>query len=180
MYQLDPGNLGALLRTAFFFGVDAVAISTRNCAPFSPVTLKASAGASESLKILSVSQPEQFVDESQRKGWRFHAAVAPSENTKVNKRRPYYSTSSMKCPAIESPTVLMLGGEGEGLRSNLRKKADCLVGVEGHNIGKGGVDSLNVSVAAGILCEAFLIKPLYPYVYQNCRVSLSVEDQKLF
>ena len=169
-----------MLRTAFFFGVDAVAISTRNCAPFSPVALKASAGASESLKILSVSQPEQFVDESQRNGWRFHAAVAPSENTKVNKKRQYYLTSSMKCPAIQGPTVLMLGGEGEGLRSNLRKRANCLAGVEGHNAGKGGVDSLNVSVAAGILCEAFLRKPLDPHLYQNSLGSGSKEDHRLF
>ena len=169
-----------MLRTAFFFGVDAVAISTRNCAPFSPVTLKASAGASESLKILSVGQPEQFVDESQRNGWRFHAAIAPSENTKVNKRRPYYSTSSMKCPAMQGPTVLMLGGEGEGLRSNLRKRADCVAGVEGHSIGKGGVDSLNVSVAAGILCEAYLRKPLYPDLQQKSLGSGFEEDPKLF
>ncbi|KAL8794573.1 MAG: hypothetical protein Q9195_002908 [Heterodermia aff. obscurata] len=177
---LDPGNLGALLRTAFFFGVDAVAISTRNCAPFSPVTLKASAGASESLKILSISQPEQFVDESQKNGWRFHAAIAPGGNTKVDKRRPYYSTSSMECPALQDPTVLMLGGEGEGLRANLRKRADFLAGVEGHNIGEGGVDSLNVSVAAGILCEAFLRKPLYPNLYQNSLGSGSEENNKLF
>lgn len=56
------------------------------------------------------------------------------------------------------PTVLMLGGEGEGLRPNLRKRADYVVGVEGQRLGKGGVDSLNVSVAAGVLCEAFLRK----------------------
>ena len=54
----------------------------------------------------------------------------------------------------------MLGGEGEGLRPNLRKRADFVVGIEGHRLGKGGVDSLNVSVAAGVLCEAFLRKPL--------------------
>lgn len=49
----------------------------------------------------------------------------------------------------------MLGGEGEGLRWNLQKKADYLVRIEGQRLGQGGVDSLNVSVAAGILCEAF-------------------------
>ena len=54
----------------------------------------------------------------------------------------------------------MLGGEGEGLRPNLRKRADFVVGVEGQRLGKGGVDSLNVSVAAGVLCDAFLRKPL--------------------
>lgn len=54
----------------------------------------------------------------------------------------------------------MLGGEGEGLRPNLRKRADFVVGIEGQRLGTGGVDSLNVSVAAGVLCEAFLRKPL--------------------
>ena len=54
----------------------------------------------------------------------------------------------------------MLGGEGEGLRPNLQKRADCVVGIEGQRLGKGGVDSLNVSVAAGILCEAFMREPL--------------------
>ena len=50
----------------------------------------------------------------------------------------------------------MLGGEGEGLRWNLRKKANHRVGIEGVPGRKEIVDSLNVTVAAGILCEAFL------------------------
>lgn len=50
----------------------------------------------------------------------------------------------------------MLGGEGEGLRWNLQKKADHEIGIDGTRAGMRGVDSLNVSVAAGLLCEAFL------------------------
>ena len=53
----------------------------------------------------------------------------------------------------------MLGGEGEGLRRILQKKADQSIGIEGARAGLGGVDSLNVSVASAILCEAFLRKP---------------------
>ncbi len=53
----------------------------------------------------------------------------------------------------------MLGGEGEGLRWLLQKKADFTVAIEGKRAGQGGVDSLNVSVAAGTLCEAFLRTP---------------------
>lgn len=53
----------------------------------------------------------------------------------------------------------MLGGEGEGLRWNLQKKADYTVSIDGRRKGQGGVDSLNVSVAAGLLCEAFLQEP---------------------
>lgn len=50
----------------------------------------------------------------------------------------------------------MLGAEGEGLRPNLRKKANFDVGIEGHRLRHSGLDSLNVSVAAGVLCQAFL------------------------
>ncbi len=49
-----------------------------------------------------------------------------------------------------------MGGEGEGLRFNLRKKGGFVFGVVGVRAGMGGVYSFNVSVAAGMLCEAFL------------------------
>lgn len=61
----------------------------------------------------------------------------------------------------------MLGGEGEGLRWTLQKSADYLVGVEGNRAGKGGVDSLNVSVAAGLLCNAFMKKPAQQHSARN-------------
>ena len=57
----------------------------------------------------------------------------------------------------------MLGAEGEGLRLKLRGKADVNVSIGGSwrqdEDGTGGVDSLNVSVAAGLLCDAFLRAP---------------------
>lgn len=54
----------------------------------------------------------------------------------------------------------MLGSEGEGLRRALLKKSDITVSIEGRRGALNGVDSLNVSVAAGLLCEAFLRPPL--------------------
>lgn len=68
----------------------------------------------------------------------------------------YISMRDLGCPLRKQPCVLMLGGEGEGLRWNLRKDADHEVGIEGKPGRKGGLDSLNVSVAGGLLCEAFL------------------------
>ena len=53
----------------------------------------------------------------------------------------------------------MLGGEGDGLNPVLQKKADFNIGIGGQRRGEGGVDSLNVSVASGLLCEAFLRMP---------------------
>ena len=161
---LDPGNLGAIMRTAHFLGIDAVAVSNRNSAPFTPVTLKASAGASECLPLVSIAQPAAFIDECQRNGWKFYAAVAPGGTSTwsanaPSARAPYCSTATLGAPTREHPCVLILGGEGEGLRWTIQKKADFVVGIEGQRAGEGGVDSLNVSVAAGLLCEAFMRRP---------------------
>lgn len=153
---LDPGNLGGILRTAYFFGIDAVAIAKGNNAPIGPVAQKASSGAIENLQMLSISDPGRFVERSQENGWRFYAAVAPSNRVK---RQHYLSSRALAMPAKDGPCCLMIGGEGEGLRSFLQAKADSLVGIEGDRLGRGGVDSLNVSVAAGILCDAFSQSP---------------------
>ena len=152
--------MGAILRSAHFLGVDGIIICNRNSAPMSPVTLKAAAGAAESLPIFSVDQPISFIDKSQEYGWKFYAAVSPSssDSEKVP-GRPFYLTSTMDDPPQRHPCVLILGSEGEGLRWNIQKKADYLVGIESQRSGSGDLDSLNVSVAAALLCHAFLKGP---------------------
>ena len=110
---------------------------------------------------MSIAHPRAFIDESQKNGWKFYAALAPSDPTSFDDRRvTHFTTSSLACPVRDHPCVLMLGGEGVGLRWDLQRKADFILGVEGHRIGQGGVDSLNVSVATGLLCEAFLRRPV--------------------
>jgi 21S rRNA (GM2251-2'-O)-methyltransferase len=151
---VDPGNLGGILRTAAFLGVTAIAISARNSASFTPVVLKASAGASEDVTLFMVNQPAGFIVDSKNAGWKVFAAVAPAK--KHDPAMPAsISTEQLDDPLSEDPCILMLGSEGEGLRWNLRTKADVNLYIEGsrqsHN-----VDSLNVSVAAGILCSSFL------------------------
>lgn len=106
------------------------------------------------------------MDSTSRNGWKFYAAVAPPASINSSSTHPptssrtsnakYISTDKLRYPLAKQPCVLMIGGEGEGLRWNLRKKADEEIGVEGKSDRKESVDSLNVSVAAGVLCEAFL------------------------
>ena len=155
---LDPGNLGAILRTAFFLGVDTVAISNRSSAPVSPVAIKASAGACESLQLVSVSQPGNFIDKCKSNGWKIYAAAAPRPGKRTGIGN-YLSTSNLGSPVRNHPCLLILGSEGEGLHWNIQRKADFDVGIDGLRTGQGMVDSLNVSVAAGLLCEAFLRRP---------------------
>jgi len=154
---VDPGNLGGIIRTASFLGVSAVAIATRNSAPFSPIVLKASSGASENMVLFSVNKPAVFIQDSKLAGWKTFAAVAPSATMHSHGSVNSMSTDDLLDPLWDDPCILMLGGEGDGLHKNLRSKAD----VELHIPGSGRshtVDSLNVSVAAGVLCNAFLSK----------------------
>ena len=147
----DPGNLGGIIRTASFLGVSAIAISVHGSANITPIVLKASAGAFESMTLFSVAKPAEFVRGSKRSGWKIFAAVPPG-NGKAGESIPVHE---VRDPMRERPGLLMLGGEGGGLRKNLREKADVEVYIPGGDK-ETGVDSLNVSVAAGVLCEAFM------------------------
>lgn len=178
---LDPGNLGGIIRTASFIGVTAIAISSRNSASFSPVVLKASAGACENVTLFSVSKPAGFIVDSKAKGWKVYAAVAPPSSpssalsggsTVKSSVKEQITTDELKNPLENDPVILMLGSEGEGLRWGLRSKADVEVAIPRHN--GGGVDSLNVSVAAGILCHAFLRREASAFV----RVEDRMRDRK--
>ncbi|KAF3761131.1 hypothetical protein M406DRAFT_267954 [Cryphonectria parasitica EP155] len=150
---LDPGNLGAIIRTASFMGVTAVAVSRRGSAPVTPVVLKASAGAAENLTMFMVDSPVDFVNESKENGWKIYAAVPPkpgSERKQVDTR-----TVEKTDPLLKDPCVLVMGSEGEGLSRQLRRAADFEVSIANMS-GSKVVDSLNVSVATGLLCSAFV------------------------
>lgn len=152
--------MGAIFRSAYFLGADGIILCTRHTAALSPVTLKAAAGAAESLPILSVDQPGSFIENSQKRGWKFYAAVSPSSSdSETVTGRPFYSMSTLGTPTQQHPCILVLGSEGEGLRWNVQKKADFLLGIEAQRTGFGDLDSLNVSVTAALLCHAFLKKP---------------------
>ncbi|KAL2001730.1 hypothetical protein VTN02DRAFT_1342 [Thermoascus thermophilus] len=171
---LDPGNLGAIIRSAYFLGVDAIAFAGRNSAPLSPVTIKASAGAAENMTLLKVANNTvEFVRRSQENGWRFYAADAPQPGAEtLSPSDPASSDAPGFHLLRQAPTVIMLGSEGTGLSPPLRAQADAVVGipsarrVQGASVDLGlesdpaRVDSLNVSVAAALLMEMFLRHPL--------------------
>ncbi|KAK1045768.1 hypothetical protein LTR74_018072, partial [Friedmanniomyces endolithicus] len=165
---VDPGNVGNILRTAHFYGADAVAVATATCCSLtSAVLAKASSGACEAVPLLALPRPSSFVVDSAKAGWRIYAAVAPDAGDVVSVKevvtRASASGVAAGSPLQMEPVILMLGAEGEGLRANLIRQADCLVSIERGGSGERavdvGVDSLNVSVAAGVLMEAFLRRP---------------------
>jgi 21S rRNA (GM2251-2'-O)-methyltransferase len=183
---LDEGNLGAIARSAYFLGVDAIATPTRQSAPWSHIALKASAGAAEAIPIFTVASPPDFLGNSARQGWRIYASDAiPAEEARPVLTSPpptadtpvlepdvkaessvvyTLARSTRRMPHDHSPvgshpTILMMGAEGTGLRSSLLNLAHYKVGIRnGRETNEIGLDSLNVSVAASLLCYEMLQK----------------------
>jgi 21S rRNA (GM2251-2'-O)-methyltransferase len=152
---LDPGNLGAILRTVSFLGATAVGITRKGSATLTPVALKASAGASETLTLFSIPALPDFLNASRANGWAVYAAVAASPGVKQRRHMDLHDVEEAD-PLRKEPCVLLVGNEGEGLSRLTVKKADYEVNIPNFSGGGSGVDSLNVSVAVGLLCSAFL------------------------
>ncbi len=135
----DPQNLGALLRVADGAGVDGVVLTERRAAPLSPVAVKASAGASEHLRIVRVVNLVRALEELKRKNlW----VIGLDER----------GTSDYDQFDFSGDCVLVLGREGAGLHDLVRRTCDHMLRIPM----AGGVSSLNVSAAgAVVLYEAF-------------------------
>ena len=142
---MDPQNFGAALRSAHFLGASGVLTCSRNSAPLSPIVSKASAGAMEAMTVHSAQNLPRTLSAAASSGWQIiGAASAPN---------------AVNCLDIKltKPTLLVLGNEGLGLRTNVRSVCNMLVKVDtGFTPEDSGVDSLNVSVATGILLHQLL------------------------
>ncbi|KAL2372887.1 RNA methyltransferase [Blastomyces gilchristii SLH14081] len=165
----DEGNVGAIIRSAYYFGVDSIIVSTRNSAPISAVVIKASAGAAENIPILTTTNPTNFLKNTRMNGWKIFAAEAPaaasaSQQTFGTSNEQILSRRDVSTKLSEAPCILMLGSEDQGLQRSVRQQADGAVVIPGAITlssaeDRAGVDSLNVSVASALLCEAFLGDP---------------------
>ncbi|EGS18568.1 putative mitochondrial large ribosomal RNA protein [Thermochaetoides thermophila DSM 1495] len=155
---LDPGNLGSILRTSLFLGASAVGITRHGSAPLSPVTLKASSGAAESLPLFIIPSLPHFLTTTRQNGWTVFAACARDPSVRKNRRHWDLDDVRREEPLRKGGCVLVLGSEGEGLERATVKKADYEVAVPGGGgaAQRVGVESLNVGVAAGLVVEAFM------------------------
>lgn len=130
----DPGNLGAILRSAEAAGVHGVVIPRRRAAGLSPAVAAASAGAIEHVQVAQVANLAQAIASLKQVGvWCIGAdAEAPQS---------IYET------ALKPPIALVVGGEGRGLSRLVRERCDLLTRIPMHGV----TASLNVSVAAALV-----------------------------
>lgn len=159
---MDPGNLGGIIRTASYLGIDAVGITNRGSSTLTPVALKSAAGAVEEISLFTVDDPLRFIEDSSKAGWKTFAAVAPPDRKLVRKHGDKFISTDVieaNSPLNEHPCLLVLGNEGHGLPKPLKVAADYELSVPRFVQGSC-IDSLNVSVAAGLLCHSFVKEPL--------------------
>ena len=132
----DPHNLGAIIRTAACVGAHGVIVPMRRAAGLTPAAVKASAGAVETIKVARVTNLVNTIKTLKANGIWIYAADMEGED---------YRTLSM-----EAPMALLIGSEGEGISRLALDTADFKVKLPMY----GGVESLNASVAAGVLMYA--------------------------
>ncbi len=130
----DPHNLGAIIRSAECAGVNAVFIPERRSAGLNETVAKTSAGAVSFVDVARVTNVNRLIDELKELGFWIIGAAGEAETVHFN------WDWNRKC-------ALVLGSEGSGLHRLTREKCDILVKIPMY----GRIDSLNVSVAAGVM-----------------------------
>ncbi|XP_062968568.1 rRNA methyltransferase 1, mitochondrial [Cynocephalus volans] len=148
----DPRNLGAVLRSAHFLGVDKVITSQRNSCPLTPVVSKASAGAMEVMDVFSTDDLAGFLQAKAGQGWLVAGTVGCSEPELFQSSE--IPISSCLEFLWDRPTLLVLGNEGAGLSREVQASCQLLLTILPGRQLPPGLESLNVSVAAGILLHS--------------------------
>jgi 23S rRNA (guanosine2251-2'-O)-methyltransferase len=130
----DPRNLGAVCRSAEFAGAAGVVVPERRSAAVTAATCKAAAGAVEHLQVAHVRNLADWLAEAKSAGFWIWGADADA-------------AAAPWSVDLQGPTVIVLGGEGKGIRPRVAAACDGLVALP-----RGGaVESLNVSAAASAL-----------------------------
>ena len=140
----DPHNLGACLRVADAAGVHAVVLPRDRSAPLSAAARRAASGAAETVPVFQVTNLARALDAIKAAGiWLYGAAQD--------------AATELHAAEFSGPAAVILGGEEKGLRRLTRERCDRLVRIPM----AGSIESLNVSVAAGVV--------LYEIVRQRAR-----------
>ena len=135
----DPGNLGALMRSALVFGAVGVLIPRERSAALTPAALSAAAGAAEILPLVRVVNLRRSLEALQNKGFWLVGAEGEGEASLFDFDFP-------------ERTVIVLGSEGRGLAPLTAKTCDFLVAIPQC---RHEVSSLNVSVAGALFLSEY-------------------------
>lgn len=130
----DPRNFGAILRVADAAGVHGVVFQSHRSAGVTPIVSKASAGALEHVDLVEVVNIKHAIDRMKKAGIAIVGAESDAEST-------HWDIN------LNVPLAFVIGSEGHGLRRTVKDMCDYVISLPM----RGKVNSLNVSVATGIL-----------------------------
>jgi 23S rRNA (guanosine2251-2'-O)-methyltransferase len=130
----DPRNLGAVIRSVEGAGADGVVLPAHNSARITPAVVRSSAGAVEHVRVGVVKNLARYLGEIKGPHLWIWAAAGGAETT-------------LWQADLSGGTVFVLGAEGKGLRPLVRRTCDEAISIPLY----GGIESLNVSVAAALL-----------------------------
>jgi len=130
----DPHNLGAIARTAECAGAIGLIMTERNSAPITPAAIKASAGALEHIPIIKAVNLITAIEKLKEAGFWVVGTDSDGKNQYTDK-------------IYNSPTAIIIGSEGKGLRPSIAKHCDFIVKIPL----MGKITSLNASVSAAII-----------------------------
>jgi 23S rRNA (guanosine2251-2'-O)-methyltransferase len=136
----DPQNLGTMLRSAAFFGVDGVLFLRNRSADLSPLVARVAVGGAEFVKVFRITNLARSLETLKSLGYWVYGLDERGETTLAQ-------------TAFDDKCVLVVGAEGEGLRRRTVETCDVLVRIPG---GREGLESLNAGVATAVaLAEVF-------------------------
>lgn len=138
----DPGNAGTVVRTAAWFGADAVLAGPGTADPEGPKAVRAAMGGLWDLRLARTDDLGRALDRLRADGLALVGADLDGQDTA--RWRP------------AGPTALVLGSEAHGLSDAARDRLDGRVRIPGGGAERRGVESLNVAVAAGVLLHRWL------------------------
>ncbi len=130
----DQQNLGAIARSALFFGVDLIVQETHHASPVDEVVHRVSSGASLAIPFCRVEKLSQALEDLKKAGYVLLASDVNETSKNLNAVKP--------APKV----ALILGSEGAGIRPHLSRLADEVIAIPG----TGVLDSLNVAAAGSI------------------------------
>ena len=132
----DPHNLGAIIRSAYAFGIDAVCYTARKSAQLNNTVITSSAGAALKTNLVRINNVTDFINRlNDNKFWIYASVVEPESSENVNTIQ------------FDDRSAVLVGNEGKGLSDKVVKHCDFKIHIPVR------FNSLNVSVASAIICN---------------------------
>ena len=129
----DPHNFGAIIRTSYALGIDAIIIPNDRSVDITPTVVKTSAGAIYNIPIIKVPNLTKTIEKLKKEGYWIVGTDMQGDNYCELK--------------YDMPTCLIIGNEGKGMSKIVKNNCDYLVSIPM----EGQIDSLNASVSCGII-----------------------------